>query len=340
MHQPIITTLIPTYQRPQLLERAIRSVLDQTYPHLRVSVFDNCSGDATEGMVRNLMRQDQRLTYHCHERNLGAGPNFEFALKSAATEYFTILSDDDWLLSDIFANAVEQITRHPEAGFIALACDVHRDGRTVRPSSINRAIQGVHSPPDAFLALLRHWAILTWTSVVFKKTVLDEMGPPLREPCMPNDLEFLLRIAAHYPIVVLDKAGAVFTDHPQSASSQSKLEWIWPCYPKVIEHVLETYDLPVTLRQEAEHLLTARFKKRLAYAIISALQRQDWDEARQGLAVFKRYASPPQAALLSCAVGMTRRLPFFFRPMLNILVKKKHAIIHLMDTIFLKIKWK
>ena len=34
--KPLITTIIPTYRRPKLLQRAIKSVLNQTYPHFQV----------------------------------------------------------------------------------------------------------------------------------------------------------------------------------------------------------------------------------------------------------------------------------------------------------------
>lgn len=45
--EPIITAVIPTYRRPRLLRRAIKSVLAQTYPHFQVCVYDNASGDET-----------------------------------------------------------------------------------------------------------------------------------------------------------------------------------------------------------------------------------------------------------------------------------------------------
>ncbi len=56
MQGPQITTVIPTYRRPKLLRRAIESVLAQTYPHLKVTVFDNASGDETPEVVAELAR--------------------------------------------------------------------------------------------------------------------------------------------------------------------------------------------------------------------------------------------------------------------------------------------
>src|ERR1035438_3289851 len=91
---PIITTLIPTYKRATLLERAIRSALGQTYPHLQVCVYDNASGDDTQETVRRLSSADRRVKYFCHATNMGAHKNFIQAMESVETPFFSLLSDD------------------------------------------------------------------------------------------------------------------------------------------------------------------------------------------------------------------------------------------------------
>src|SRR4051794_28458036 len=85
---PLITAIIPTYRRPLLLRRAIRSVLDQTYPNLLVCVYDNASGDETASVVRALAREDPRVRYHCHPENIGMSANFAYAMERVETPYF------------------------------------------------------------------------------------------------------------------------------------------------------------------------------------------------------------------------------------------------------------
>lgn len=58
--------IIPTYRRPQLLRRAIKSVLNQTYLYIRVCVYDNASNDETADIVANLEKEDPRVSYYCH----------------------------------------------------------------------------------------------------------------------------------------------------------------------------------------------------------------------------------------------------------------------------------
>jgi glycosyltransferase involved in cell wall biosynthesis len=74
---PKITTIIPTFRRPQLLRRAIRSVLAQNYDRFRVCIYDNASGDETAAVVGQFAREDPRVHYYCHSSNIGAWDNFK-----------------------------------------------------------------------------------------------------------------------------------------------------------------------------------------------------------------------------------------------------------------------
>jgi len=332
MKQPIITTIIPTYKRPLLLKRAVESVLAQSYPHLVVCVFDNCSQDETESVILEIMERDNRVRYHCHARNLGAGANFQYALNSIKTEYFTILSDDDWLLPSFFEKAIQLVNQHPDVGIAALSCRIERNGRVVRPSLINKKIKGFYTPPDSFLMLLNNWAILTWTSILFNKAILDKIGLPLKDICMPNDLEFILRIAAYYPIVISDDEGAVFTDHPDSASAKSDLQWIWPCYPHIIEHIMETYELDEQILKQAGRLLYNRFQKRLVYSFISSIHQNNWNDAEKALSVFGEYSNHGKwYHILELLLRIIRTYPKLFHPVITLFIQQKHTIVYILD---------
>src|SRR5512136_722492 len=95
---PVITTVIPTFRRPYLLRRAIQSVLNQTYPHFQVWVYDDASGDETASVVSAIAQRDRRVHYYCHPRNIGMIANFSYSIKSTPPPYFSMLCDDDLLL--------------------------------------------------------------------------------------------------------------------------------------------------------------------------------------------------------------------------------------------------
>ena len=84
----LITTIIPTYRRPQLLRRAVMSVLNQTMHNFKVCVYDNASGDETAAVVAEMAESDPRVEYYCHSSNLGAINNFNHGMKHVRTPYF------------------------------------------------------------------------------------------------------------------------------------------------------------------------------------------------------------------------------------------------------------
>ena len=86
--QPLITIILPTYQRPLMLKRAIQSVLNQTYPNYQVCIYDNASGDQTASVVKNLITSGANIRYHRHLTNIGILENFQYGLKRVDTPFF------------------------------------------------------------------------------------------------------------------------------------------------------------------------------------------------------------------------------------------------------------
>lgn len=103
--KPLVTTIIPTYRRPKLLRRSIRSVLNQTYPHFNVCVYDNASDDATASVVEDFQKEDSRVKYYAHKENIGATENFIYGMEHVETPFFTLLSDGDLILPNFGGKA-------------------------------------------------------------------------------------------------------------------------------------------------------------------------------------------------------------------------------------------
>ena len=84
-----VTTIIPTKCRPLLLKRAIESVVTQTYPRLRLAIYDNASGDETPDIVRSFANQDPRIHLYTHPQAVSSGENFQFGLQQVTTPFFS-----------------------------------------------------------------------------------------------------------------------------------------------------------------------------------------------------------------------------------------------------------
>lgn len=116
---PRITIGVPTYNRGELLKRALDSALAQSYPALRILVSDNASTDITQSMCEAYAAADPRLVYHRQPVNRGAAANFLGVLTMATTEYFMWLADDDWIDPDYVRRCVEALDADPALMMVA-----------------------------------------------------------------------------------------------------------------------------------------------------------------------------------------------------------------------------
>jgi hypothetical protein len=236
---PVITTIIPTYKRPKSLERAIKSAQEQQINGLLVSVFDNHSSDETKQVVQSLKRSDSILTYHQHEKNIGAAANFEFGLNAVKTPFFSILSDDDYLLPCFYKKALDALDKNPDAMFWAgITLNVDEDNNIWDAKVSRWPREGVFLPPDGIMHIMNGMSP-TWTGIVFRQEVLEKIGLPDRETLGPSDLDFVLKIAAKFPYIVHKHPSAVFTLNTASFSSTQPLSSFWPGWKKMFVNIEE-----------------------------------------------------------------------------------------------------
>lgn len=92
MKEPLISILIPTYNRPQLLIRTLQSVLSQSYKNIEAVVV-NDAGQDVDLFIRQL--KDPRIKYFQNEENKDLAGTRNVALKNASGDYICLLDDDD-----------------------------------------------------------------------------------------------------------------------------------------------------------------------------------------------------------------------------------------------------
>jgi glycosyltransferase involved in cell wall biosynthesis len=108
LDRPAVTVVIPTHDRAQLLQRAVRSALGQTFANLEVIVVDDASAEAArvetfDPRVR-VIRLD-RPAGVCAARNLG--------LREARGRWVVVLDDDDELLPEMLRISLEAVHASP-----------------------------------------------------------------------------------------------------------------------------------------------------------------------------------------------------------------------------------
>lgn len=92
---PRVSVIIPTYDRADVIGRAVESVLEQTLDDLELVVVDDGSTDATPNVLAKI--DDDRLTYLQHDENQGGSAARNTGIEYASGDYLAFLdSDDAW----------------------------------------------------------------------------------------------------------------------------------------------------------------------------------------------------------------------------------------------------
>ena len=123
----LASVVIPTYNRAYILDAALQSVLEQSYPSVEIIVVDDGSRDGTAALVQGY---DARVRY-LYQENAGVCAARNLGLRSARGEFVALLDSDDQWLPWKLAAQVAILRRCPEVGMvwtdmIAIAEDGHR----------------------------------------------------------------------------------------------------------------------------------------------------------------------------------------------------------------------
>ncbi len=104
MNSPLFSVVIPTYNCKELLIKAIKSVLNQTYQNFEIIIVDNYSSDGTESLIKNLSNEKIKFTKNKNGGCIGISRNLGIKLSKAKWIAF-LDSDDIWFenrLSAVF----------------------------------------------------------------------------------------------------------------------------------------------------------------------------------------------------------------------------------------------
>jgi glycosyltransferase involved in cell wall biosynthesis len=117
--EPLVSVIIPTYNRPDYLKQAIASATQQTYRNIEIIVSDNCSPENPQAIVESF--GDSRIRFWRQPQNLGMLANQIYAFKMARGKYIASLHDDDMWNEDFLAKLVPPLEANPD--LILAFCD-------------------------------------------------------------------------------------------------------------------------------------------------------------------------------------------------------------------------
>ncbi|PCJ01721.1 MAG: hypothetical protein COB14_03515 [Alphaproteobacteria bacterium] len=192
---PLISVVVPTYNRPDFLIKTMCSILNQSYKNIELIIVSNGKSDDNENAAKSF--NDDRVRYIDQENSGGpAGPR-NHGMRLASGKYIAVCDDDDLWLSDKLEKQISAM----EADFSCGLCYTHMIffDESGREWSDDRG--------DADFSSLCYRNVVPISSVVLRADLVQKLGGFDESATVGDseDYEFILRYAYHTKLIFINE---------------------------------------------------------------------------------------------------------------------------------------
>lgn len=224
----LVSVIIPTFNRPQMLCEAIESVLSQDYPQKEVIVVDDGSTDSTESVVRkyNNLIKYFRIDHGGVSRARNRG------IAEASGELIAFLDSDDLWLPEKLKVQVDYFSKHRDITICQTEEVWIRNGVRVNPKNIHKKHSGwifEHCVPRC---------IVSPSAVMMRRELLQNIGNFDEKMPVCEDYDLWLRIALKYQIITIDVPLIIKRGGHSDQLSKEHSQDVWRIY--ALEKIIKT----------------------------------------------------------------------------------------------------
>lgn len=274
---PSVSIIIPTYNRPHLLPRAVESAR-AAGTDVEIIVVDDASTDETASVCRQLVG----ISYIRLDHNQGVAGARNVGILASSADFIAFLDDDDLRLPGSLDWQVDALLANKEAGFVCgpmLTAD--QEGNLTGEVSAPKGHYG--DKGDEFWNLLELNFPVMPISTVIRKRCFSSVGLLKNNLHGIDDWDIFVRIAELYPMLVLDQPVGIYrkpTPFSMQGSSPQAQH-----LSSVARHQLELLRLPraraapANKRREVRRRALSRIVDTLLWSAVQAIRQRAYEFA-------------------------------------------------------------
>ena len=220
----LISVIMPTYKRGEMIIDAIDSVLHQTYPYYEIIIVDDCSPDNTARIISEKYANEPKVKYYKNEHNLGAGVTRKNGYKKSSGNYLVFMDDDDYYTDNEFFEKAMKVFKSSEEplSFVSANSSIKYEvDNTYENNKLNvlgkvsnieylKGFQTTYEKPNS-----------TFTTIFKKSDIYD-----LENVEMLNDSSIYMRALLKNPVYILEDSIGVYRVHDKNMSFNIKLDFL------------------------------------------------------------------------------------------------------------------
>lgn len=118
MNKPLVSVIIPCYNAGEFVEKAVRSIMEQTYKNLEIICINDCSKDNTGEILQKLAKEDNRIVYVENEENLKLPKTLNKGIDLAKGAYIARMDADDISLPERIEQQIKFMLSHDDIDIV------------------------------------------------------------------------------------------------------------------------------------------------------------------------------------------------------------------------------
>jgi len=228
MKNPVVSTIMATYNRAFQLEQTIKNIFEQSYNNIELIVINDGSEDNTISILQKLQNTyDFKIINN--KENLGLQKSLNIGINQATGKYIARIDDHDkWVDKDKLTKQVAFLESNPEVGVLGTGYQVG-DKKRVNPFS-DSAIRKQILKRSPFCHV----------SVVMKKSVIDQVGAYDESLPYSEDWDLWLKIGKHAKLANLPEIMVAIQEEDLSLSSDYFLKQL-PINRQIVKRYFKDY---------------------------------------------------------------------------------------------------
>jgi glycosyltransferase involved in cell wall biosynthesis len=231
---PIVSVVIPTYNRAKLIRETLDSVLAQSIHDIEVIVVDDGSTDDTASLIDGY---GQNVRY-LRQENAGQGAARNRGIHAANSDYIAFLDDDDLWMANKLEKQMPLLLNDTSIGWVYCDAEVF-NGKTglrlSKYSQINHPYSGSVAKPLILRDFIASPTPIVRRAIFNKVGYFEETALRKNGRCYAEDWDMWLRIAAGYPLAYIPMALARYRIHENTTLNSESIRMVYQSRVDVIK---------------------------------------------------------------------------------------------------------
>ncbi len=230
MNKPLVSVLIPTYNRPEYLKLAIKSALDQTYSNIEIIISDDSSNEDSRHMIEKDFSLYNNLLYFKNEKPYGPAGNFKRCLELANGDYISFLMDDDLYYPHRIETMMDLFLQYRETHNISLVASkrilIDEHGNRLPDNHVNTpiiketAILNGKEFANIMLTNMNNFIGEPTTPIFNKKDIQEAFSLNGRSYAMTADMITWIQLLSKGNLIYIIEPLSKFRQHPNQDQKQ------------------------------------------------------------------------------------------------------------------------